>query len=155
MSFKCAASDACGVASSRTQCAFNELYRDQSGGNGTLFNDVLSIGRASAYVTVGVTHEESQNFELPYADGVFGLAFGRASCRPGCYQPVMDDFLNGSGVLVMVTVCLAPTGGTLTLGAADLSLTVDPSFSFFEVAESARDRHLFTGVRLGVTSASV
>lgn len=107
-------------------CAFNMFYGDGSSGNGTMYSDVLEIGTLKASVLFGAMHEESYNFELPYADGVFGLAFEEGACHPACVPPVMDTVVNKTGIANVFTMCVSRFGGTLVLGAADQSLAARP-----------------------------
>lgn len=124
-------------------CAFNVLYGDASSGNGTLYLDRLSLPGMSADgknkkleadVLFGAMHEESHNFELPYADGVFGLAFQKGACRPSCFPPLMDAITNATGLADLFTLCVGRYGGTLVLGKADTSLAqVGSQFAYVDL----------------------
>lgn len=119
------------------------FYGDGSSGNGTLYTDVLHIGDLKADVLFGAMHEESYNFELPYADGVFGLAFEESACHPACIPPVMDTFVNKTGIKNLFTICVSPFGGTLVLGAADDSLATQ-AYQYVELEATAANSHFIT-----------
>lgn len=88
-------------------------------------------------------HEESHNFELPYADGVFGLAFEESACHPACIPPVMDTFVNKTGIQNIFTICVSRFGGTLVLGAADDSLATN-SYQYVELDAVTGNSHFVT-----------
>ncbi|CAN8063758.1 unnamed protein product [Agarophyton chilense] len=100
------------------------FYGDGSSGNGTLYRDVLRIGSLQASLLLGAMHEESRNFELPYTDGVLGMAFQQGACHPACIPPAMDAIINQTGIANVFTICVSRFGGTLVLGAADKSLSI-------------------------------
>ncbi|KAI0556584.1 Aspartic peptidase [Gracilaria domingensis] len=99
------------------------FYGDGSSGNGTMYRDTLRIGNLQASLLLGAMHEESRNFELPYTDGVLGMAFQQGACHPACIPPAMDAIVNQTGIQNVFTICVSRFGGTLTLGAADKSLS--------------------------------
>ena len=135
--FSCSASGQCCVEGTNN-CAFNVLYGDNSSGNGTMFTDTLEVGDLKANLMFGAMHEESHNFELPYADGVFGLAFKRGACRPGCIPPAMDALVNETGIQNVFTMCVAQHGGTLVLGDAHQALATKP-FQYVDMSSVADD----------------
>lgn len=145
--YKCSSSGHCCVEGG-DDCAFNVLYGDDSSGNGTLHRDVVQVGDISATVLFGGMHSESHNFELPYADGVFGLAFQKGSCRPTCFPPVMDSVVNQTGLLDVFTICVTWFGGTLVLGAADTALATEP-YSYVDVVEDERENRFITAIMSG------
>lgn len=138
----CASDGQCCVEKG-TDCAFNILYGDASSGNGTLFEDELQIADLSATVLFGGMYAESHGFELPYADGVFGLAFQKGACRPTCFTPLMDSIVNQTDIADIFTMCVSRYGGTLMLGAADDSLAHGP-YAFVDVVEDERDNRFIT-----------
>lgn len=119
--FGCSSDNRC-CTSDAPNCAFNMFYGDGSSGNGTLFEDDLVIDGRKARILFGAMHEESHNFELPYADGVLGLAMKEGACHPTCIPPAMDAFTNGTGIKNVFTMCVSRFGGTLVLGDAARSL---------------------------------
>lgn len=137
MCFSCSSKGNCCVPKTNT-CAFNVFYGDGSSGNGTLLSDNVEIGDMKAQVLLGAMHEESHNFELPYADGVFGFAFQKGACHPACIPPVMDTVVNQTGIKNVVTMCVTRYGGTLVLGAADASLATHP-YQYVDMEEVADD----------------
>lgn len=112
-------------------------YADKSTGNGSLYEDVLNVGPLKANVLFGAMHAESQKFEHAYADGVFGIAFEKGACHPGCVPPVMDFVANQSGIPNMLTFCASRFGGTMTLGSADTLLSTEP-YKYAKVTDTAR-----------------
>lgn len=143
--FQCSQSGRCCVENSE-YCAFNVLYGDESSGNGTLYSDQLQIANFEAHVLFGSMHEESHNFELPYADGVFGLGLKKGACRPTCFPPLMDQLVNQTELSNMFTMCVTPYGGTLSLGAADSSLAME-TFSYVDVIDEMRDKYFVTAAQ--------
>lgn len=121
MCFDCSSKGNCCVKGTE-KCAFNMFYGDGSSGNGTMYQDKLEIAGLEANVLFGAMHEESHNFELPYADGVLGFAFQKGACHPTCIPPVMDSIVNQTGIENVFTMCVSRFGGTMVLGAADESL---------------------------------
>lgn len=132
--YKCSPEGHCCVEGT-SNCAFNMFYGDGSSGNGTLYTDKLAIGSLQANVLLGAMHAESHYFELPYADGVFGLAFQKGACHPACIPPVMDTIVDETGLANVFTMCVSRYGGTLVLGAADRSLAKH-DFQYVEVEQS-------------------
>lgn len=143
--FNCSPSGRCCVENSRS-CAFNVLYGDGSSGNGTLFSDQLEIQHLKTDVLFGSMHEESHNFELPYADGAFGLGLKKGACRPSCYPPLMDQLVTKTGLSNMFTMCVTPYGGTLSLGSADSSLAIE-KYAYVNVLEEMRDSYFVTAAQ--------
>lgn len=143
--FNCASSGRCCVEGSQN-CAFNVLYGDGSAGNGTLLSDRIEIQHLKADVLLGSMHEESHNFELPYADGAFGLGLKRGACRPSCFPPLMDQLVEKTGLSNMFTMCVTPYGGTLVLGAADSTLATQ-KYAYVDVLEEMRDNYFVTAAQ--------
>lgn len=143
--FNCSPNDRCCVENSQN-CAFNVLYGDGSSGNGTLLSDQLEIQHLKAEVLFGSMHEESHNFELPYADGAFGLGLKKGACRPSCFPPLMDQLVAKTGLSNMFTMCVTPYGGTLTLGTADSSLATE-KYAYVDVLEKMQDRYFVTAAQ--------
>lgn len=133
--FNCNSKGNCCVEKSNN-CAFNMFYGDGSSGNGTLIQDTLSIGSLSAKVLLGAMHAESHNFELPYADGVIGLAFQKGACHPNCIPPVMDTIAEQTGIHNIFTMCVTRFGGTLVLGKADTGLATRP-YQYMKIQDTA------------------
>ena len=139
--FKCGPSKSC-CSKNGDGCAFNVHYGDGSKGNGSLYYDVLDIQGLKANVFFGAMREETHKFELPYVDGVFGTAFERRACHPGCTPPAMDMFVNQTGIGNKFTMCVSRFGGTLVLGEADQSLASEP-FKYVEVSGIAeKERYI-------------
>lgn len=136
--YNCSPRGRCCVEGSPKDCAFNVGYGDGSSGNGTLYQDVLAIGNTSTTVLFGAMHEESHNFELPYADGVFGFAFQHGACRPTCLPPLMDVFVNETGLANVFTMCVTRYGGMLVIGAADESLATG-EYAYVDIEGESRD----------------
>lgn len=111
------------------------LYGDGSSGNGTLFSDTFQLEALRAQLLFGVMHEESHNFELPYADGFFGLAFQKGACHPACIPPVMDSVVKQTGIQNIFTMCVSRYGGTLVLGAADRTLATQ-EYSYIDMVRN-------------------
>lgn len=138
-----------------SDCAVNVQYGDGSSGNGTMFRDRLELRNdggggnedvavaLQADVLLGAMHAESHDFELPYADGVFGMAFKKGACRPACVPPLMDQIVEQTGISDVFTMCVTPFGGALTLGAADAKLARG-EFRYVEIAEVSRDSRFVT-----------
>lgn len=135
--FECSSKGNCCVKGTQN-CAFNMFYGDGSSGNGTMYADNLEIAGLKANVLFGAMHEESHNFELPYADGVMGFAFQKGACHPACIPPVMDSVVNQTGIGDVFTMCVSRFGGTLVLGAADESLATR-SYQYVALAPVAED----------------
>lgn len=125
MCFSCSSAGACCVKGT-DNCAFNVFYGDGSSGNGTMVLDTFQVGSLKADLLMGTMHEESHNFELPYADGVFGMAFEKGACHPVCIPPAMDAITNQTGLQNVFTMCVSHYGGTLVIGAADDALATKP-----------------------------
>lgn len=138
--FQCNSRGSC-CTKGTNNCAFNKFYGDGSSGNGTLFSDILEIGSMSTRVLLGAMHEESHNFELPYADGVFGLAFQKGACNPTCFPPLMDIIVNATSLQNVFSMCVSRYGGTLVLGSADQTLARLP-YQYVDMLEVA-DKNRF------------
>ncbi|CDF40549.1 unnamed protein product [Chondrus crispus] len=137
MCFACSRSGSCCVEGA-PDCAFNMLYGDGSSGNGTMYQDSLHVAGLDATISFGAMHQESHNFELPYADGVLGLAFQKAACHPTCIPPVMDALVNQTGIDNVFTLCVSRFGGTLVLGAADEGLA-RAAYHYLDLSPDADD----------------
>lgn len=131
-----------------SSCAFNVVYGDSSSGNGTVYTDNLAIGNFNisnngmidTNVLFGSMHEESHNFEMPYADGVFGLAFRNGSCKPTCFPTLMDQITNSTSLPNIFTLCVSRYGGTLVLGEASTKLTKpNEEFSYVDVVDDYKE----------------
>lgn len=83
-------------------------------------------------------HSESHDFELPYADGVLGLAFQKGACHPACIPPAMDAIVNQTAIGNVFTICVSHYGGTLVLGAAQNSLATS-QFKYINLLPSAEN----------------
>lgn len=123
-------------------CAVDMLYNDGSSGNGTMYEDVLEMGDLKATVLLGAMEKETHTFELPYVDGVIGMAFQKGACHPSCVPPVMDVLANETGIGNVFTMCVSLYGGTLTLGVADRALATKP-FQYVDLVDvAAKNRYM-------------
>lgn len=155
--YKCNSAGHCCTAETE-DCAVNVVYGDGSAGNGTLYRDTLSFSGISADVLFGAMHEESHNFELPYVDGVIGLAYKAGACRPVCVPPVMDAIVNATGLTDAFTICVTRFGGTLVLGGLDRTLATR-AYDFVDVVADARESRYIMEVvpewKVGTTVVNV
>lgn len=138
--FHCSSNGNCCVEG-KDECAFNMFYGDGSSGNGTLFTDSFEIAKLQTDMLFGTMHEESHNFELPYADGVLGLAMKKGACHPNCIQPAMDALVDQTGIQNAFTLCVSRFGGTLVLGGIDNSLATKP-FQYVKL-DALQDDHRY------------
>ncbi len=135
---KCSDHGAC-CAAGGNACAFNMIYGGGSTGNGSLYHDTLEIAGLKAKVLFGAMQSETRNFEHAYVDGVFGVAFEKGACHPGCIPPAMDYVVNQTGIDNKLTFCGSRFGGTLTLGEADTALATEP-YRYVKVTDTARKK---------------
>lgn len=146
--YNCSSRGRCCVASDdeNEACAFNVVYGDASAGNGSLYHDALHLGDAVRVdVLFGGMFSESHNFEMPYSDGVFGLAFQKGSCKPTCFPPLMDQIVAGSKLSNVFTLCVNTAGGILSLGRADTSLlAAGADFAYVDVLDEYKDNRYVT-----------
>lgn len=122
-------------------CAFNMRFSDSSSGNGSMMIDTVELsGLKVPNVMFGAMHQESKTFEMPYVDGVLGMAYVGAACHPTCTPAVMDILTNETGISNIFTMCVNAHGGTLVLGAAEQSLATEP-FAFIAMLDMPRSPH--------------
>ncbi|PXF44151.1 Renin [Gracilariopsis chorda] len=122
------------------------FYMDGSSGNGTLYRDTVHIGSVDVPMLFGAMHEESHNFELPYTDGVLGMAFQKGACHPACIPPAMDTIVNQTGIKDLFTICVSRYGGTLVLGAADKSLATS-DYKYVHLEDGGSQSRFVTPVK--------
>lgn len=108
---------ACCSRSAPRECGFYLRYADGSGAQGALVEGDVALAGFSAPVLFGGILRQVSNFETPFVDGIFGMAYKALACNPTCVSPLFDTLVEtGKVERDVFSICTGRIGGTLTLG---------------------------------------
>jgi hypothetical protein len=104
-------------------CVVDVQYLDNSGANGTLYQDIVTVNELTTVSYLGGMYSASEGFNDQNDDGIMGFAY--ASLSDGI-PTFMDALVQTENISDIFSMCLGIENGVLVLGGVDTTYFTDP-----------------------------